>query len=149
MAISNAVDPSAVARVVGIETVFRDLRGGRVTLLPQRVAVIGQGSTASTYTTTKRQVNSALEVGSMYGFGSPLHLAVSQLLPVNGDGVGTIPVTVYPLQDNAAGTAATRTITVTGTATATAPLTVRINGMVVGVAAVTTGDNADTIASCS
>ena len=83
----------------------------------------------------------------MYGFGSPLHLAVSQLLPVNGDGVGTIPVTVYPLQDNAAGTAATRTITVTGTATATAPLTVRINGMVVGVAAVTTGDSADTIAT--
>ena len=60
MAISTAVDASAVARVVGIRTEFVDLRGGRVTLLPQRIAVIGQGNTASTYPTTKLQVTSAL-----------------------------------------------------------------------------------------
>ena len=36
-----AVDQSAIARVVGIETKFQDLRGGRVLYLPQQIAVIG------------------------------------------------------------------------------------------------------------
>ncbi len=105
MAISSAVDASAVARVVGIKTIFRDLRGGGILFLPQRLAVVGQGSSASTYDTTKRQVTSATEAATLYGFGSPIHLAVLQLLPVNGDGVGTIPVTVYPLEDDGSGVA--------------------------------------------
>jgi len=36
MAISTAVDVSAVARVVGIKTTFKDLRGGSIIFLPQR-----------------------------------------------------------------------------------------------------------------
>ncbi len=79
MPISSAVDSSAVARVLGIKTAFKDLRGGGILFLPQRVAVVGQGSTASTYSTDKKQVTSALEVAQTYGFGSPLHLAVLQL----------------------------------------------------------------------
>jgi len=98
MAISDAIAPSAVARAVGIETIFRVLRAG-VVLLPQRIAVVGQGSTLATYSTDKKTVFSALEVGQTYGFGSPLHLAVEQLLPPTGDGVGTIPVTIYPTVD--------------------------------------------------
>jgi phage tail sheath gpL-like len=129
MAISTAVDLSAVARVVGIQTIFRDLRGGATVFLPQRVAVVGQGNTAATYATTKAQVFSALEVAQTYGFGSPLHLAVLQLLPTNGDGVGTIPVTVYPLEDDVAGVAAAGDITPTGTATAAASLIARINNI--------------------
>ena len=34
MAISSAVDASAVARVVGIKTIFKDLRGGGVSVPP-------------------------------------------------------------------------------------------------------------------
>ena len=45
MALSTAVDLSAVARVVGIKTEFVNLRGGNVVNLPQRIAVFGQGST--------------------------------------------------------------------------------------------------------
>jgi phage tail sheath gpL-like len=129
MAISTAVDVSAVARVVGIKTEYKDLRGGAVVYLPQRVAVIGQGNTASTYNTTKAQVTSAIEVAEAYGYGSPLHLAVLQLLPTNGDGVGTIPVTVYPLEDDGAGVEATGTITVTGTGTAAGSFKVSINNI--------------------
>lgn len=129
MAISSAVDASAVARVVGIKTIFKDLRGGGILFLPQRIAVVGQGNSAATYDTTKRQVTSATEAAQLYGFGSPIHLAVLQLLPINGDGVGTIPVTVYPLEDDASGVASTGDITPTGAATEAVAYRVRINNI--------------------
>jgi len=129
MAISSAVDASAVARVVGIKTIFKDLRAGGVLFLPQRVAVVGQGSTASTYATTKQQVTSATQAATIYGFGSPIHLALLQLLPTNGDGVGTIPVTVYPLEDAGSGVAATGDITPSGTVTTSGAYVVKINNI--------------------
>lgn len=129
MAISTAVDASAVARVLGIKTEFKDLRGGGILFLPQRVAVVGQGSTASTYSTTKAQHTSALSVATAYGFGSPLHLAALQLFPVNGDGVGTIPVTFYPLEDDGSGVASAGDITPSGAQTVAASYVVRINNI--------------------
>lgn len=129
MAISSAVDASAVARVVGIKTIFKDLRGGGILFLPQRLAVVGQGNSAATYDTTKRQVTSATEAATLYGFGSPIHLAVLQLLPVNGDGVGTIPVTVYPLVDDGSGVASAGDITPSGAATEAAAYRVRVNNI--------------------
>ena len=128
MAISDAIDPNAVARVIGIKTVFQNLRGS-VPFLPMQIGVVGQGSTASqsSYLTTKRIVLSAKDAGDVYGFGSPLHLAVKQLLPPNGDGVGIIPVTVYPLKDDPSGVAAVGDITPTGTQTITQSYQVLIN----------------------
>jgi phage tail sheath gpL-like len=82
MAISNAVDASAVARVVGIETIYKNLRNGSIAILPQRIAVIGQGATSAIFSTTKQQVTSANQAGNLFGYGSPVHLAVKQLLPV-------------------------------------------------------------------
>lgn len=129
MALSTAVDLSAVARVVGIKTAFKDLRGGGALFLPQRIAVVGQGSTSSTYSTTKAQFTSATAAANVYGFGSPIHLALQQLFPTNGDGVGTIPVTVYPLVDDASGVAATSTLTPSGPASGTGSFRVSINNM--------------------
>ena len=129
MAISTAVDLGAVARVVGIKTAYKDLRGGGILFLPQRAAIVGQGSTASTYATTKRQVTSAFEVGTLYGFGSPVHLAALQLFPVNGDGVGTIPVTIYPLDDDGSGVAAAGDITPTVAQTVAASYIVKVNNI--------------------
>jgi phage tail sheath gpL-like len=140
MAISSAVDASAVARVVGIKTEFKDLRGGGVLFLPQRIAVIGQGNSAATYATTKRQVTSATEAAQTYGFGSPIHLAVRQLLPINGDGVGTIPVTVYPLEDAASGVVSTGDITPSGTVTESASYRVRVNNILSEGFVVSVGD---------
>ena len=115
MVISAAIDSSAVARAVGIETIFRVLREG-VVLLPQRIAIVGQAS-SSVYplaSSDKKQVFSALEVGQTFGFGCPVHVAAEQVLPATGDGVGTIPVTIYPTADGT--TAAAGQIAVTGTA---------------------------------
>jgi phage tail sheath gpL-like len=110
MPISTAVDPSAVARVVGIQTKYANLQAG-AQFLPQRIAVVGQGLTGGSYSTTKRRVTSSTEAGEVYGFGTPVHLAVQQLLPANGDGVGSVPVTVYPMNDDGSGVAAVGTIT--------------------------------------
>lgn len=127
MTVSTAIDPAAVARVIGIKTEFVELRAGNILLLPQRVAVIGQGNTAAAYPTTKQQVTSSAQAAQIYGSGSPIHLAVLQLLPVNGDGVGTISVTVYPLIDDAAGAPSLGDITPTVAPTVAASYTIRIN----------------------
>ena len=129
MAISTAVDASAVARVVGIKTIFKDLRGGGILFLPQRVAVVGQGSTSAVYSTDKRQVTSASDAAAIYGFGSPIHLALLQLFPINGDGVGTIPVTVYPLVDAGTGVASTGDIIPGGAQTEAASYRVNVNNI--------------------
>lgn len=147
MAISSAVDASAVARVVGVKTNFKDLRGGGVLFLPQRIALIGQGATAATYDTTKYQITSAIEAGKRYGFGSPIHLAARQLLPAYGDGVGAIPVTVYPLADDAAGAAASGEVAFTGSQTETASYRVRVSNVRSEAFTIEAGDTEATIAA--
>ena len=140
MAISTAIDASAVSRVVGIKTEFKDLRGGQVVYLPQRVALIGQGNTTVTYSLTKRDVTSSFEVGSVYGFGSPLHLAALKLLPSNGDGLGTVPLTVYPLEDAGTGVVASGDVTPSGTQTVAASYVVRAGGQSSAAFVVSPGD---------
>ena len=129
MAISNAVPQSAVASVLGIKTNFVDLRKGNIVFKPQMIAIFGQGSSASTYSNDKKQITSSAEAGSTYGFGSPVHLAAQQLFPTNGDGVGTIPVTIFPLQDDASGVAASGDITPSGVQTKNASYNVKINNI--------------------
>lgn len=140
MTISSAVDASAVARVLGIATTFKNLRGGNIVNLPQRVILIGQGSTASTYALTKLQVSSALQVGQTYGFGSPLHLAALQLLPSNGDGLGTIPLTIYPLVDDVSGVVSDGDITPAGTPTVEANYQVKVNNILSEAFTISVGD---------
>lgn len=110
-----AIDSLAISRVVGIATEYRDFGSGRVRYLPQRIAVVGQGNSASSYALTKKEVISAAQVGQIYGYGSPLHLASLQLFPRNGDGVGSIPVTIYPLEDDSSAVTAAGNITAVGT----------------------------------
>lgn len=142
-----AVDVTAVARVVGIETTFRDLRGGAVQYLPQHIGILGQGTTAAAgYALTPYRITSAQQAAERYGYGSPVHLAALQLFPPTGGGVGTIPVTVYPLEeDDVAGVAATATITPSGAATAQGTYRVRIGGIPSAPFTLANGDAVDTI----
>jgi len=126
--LSNAIQAGAVSRITGVQTLFKDLRGG-ITLLPQRIAMVGQGNTTSVYPLTKLQVTSALEVANVYGFGCPLHLAARQFFPVNGDGIGIIPLTIYPMVDDGSGVAATGDITPVVGATEAAAFLVRVNNI--------------------
>lgn len=145
MPISTAVDASAIARVVGIQSKFENRRAGQFNLLPQRVAVIGQGNSAASYSTTKAQYTSALAVAQAYGFGSPLHHAALQLLPVNGDGIGTIPMTVYPLEDAGSGVASSGTITPSGAQTEAAAYVVRVSNIESQEFVIDVGDTVATI----
>lgn len=145
MSVSTAVDISAVARVVGIKTAFKDLRGGSILSLPQRIAIVGQGNSTAVYPATKLQITSALQAATVYGFGSPIHLAARQLFPVNGDGVGTVPVTVYPLVDDGAGVVATGDVTPGGAQTEAASYIVRVNNIDSNSFVISSGDTVATI----
>jgi len=121
MPVTTAYPSSRVARGVAIQSKHEVLGVAGTHFRPARIALFGQGNTDSTYITTKRQVFTPYEVGSIYGFGSPLHLMSQSLLPY----VGSIPVTAYPLAQPGAGTASGGTITPSGSVTG-APETYQI-----------------------
>lgn len=123
------IDISARARALGIGTNFKDLREAGASSLPQRIAILAQGASDSVYSTDKRQITSAPEGGRIYGWGSPIHLIARQLFPANGDGAGTIPVTVYPLKDAESAQAAQGSIAPTGTQSKSAVYRVRVSNI--------------------
>jgi phage tail sheath gpL-like len=123
------VEASAVARVVGVTAEYKNLRGGDVLFLPQRIVLLGQGNSDASYPDTKYQITSATMAAARYGYGSPIHLAARELFPANGDGVGTIPVTVYPLVDDDSAVAAEGEIDATGTTTEAASYTINVSGI--------------------
>src|SRR5688572_27134412 len=112
-----SIDASAVARAVGIDTKFRDLRAGATLFLAQHIAIIGQGNTGMTYPLEPWDATSAQAAGARYGYGSQIHHAVRELFPIEGGGVAPIRVTVLPLVDDGAGVAASGSITPSGAAT--------------------------------
>ena len=129
MAITPGIPNSSRAQGFGVKSTFKNLRQGNVLLLPQRVAVIGQGTSGLGYSLTKLQLSSALDVANTYGFGSPLHLAALQLFPTNGDGLGSLPCTFYPLDDDASGAPSIGDITPSGTATKAGAFIVTVNNI--------------------
>lgn len=141
-----SIGVNAVARVLGVQTEFKDLRAGRLLYLPQRVALIGHGNSDATYTSDKFTITSASEAGQRFGFGSPIYLASAQLFPRGGGGVGTVPVTVYPLQEPDGAAPATATIDVTGTADRAGSLTVEVGGVASAPVIVQRDDDAVTVA---
>ena len=109
------------------------------------MVLIGQGNSTSVYSTTKRSITSASEAANLYGFGSPIHDAAKQLFPLNGDGVGAIPVTVFPLDAGAGAVVAGGDIVATGTATRQFTGRIRIGGVLSDEFVVPTGTVATAI----
>lgn len=135
------VQASAAARVVGIDTHFKDLRGGAAQSLPQHIAILAQANTASAgFSTLPKRITNAAEAAATYGFGSPIHLAALELFPPTGGGVGSIPVTVLPLGDDGAGVVASGTITPVGAAASSATYYARIAGILSAPIAIVSGD---------
>ena len=142
------VDASAVSRVTGVTVENVNFNAGQVVFLPQQVAMIGQGTTLlnGTYSLDRREILSAAEAASVYGFGSPIHLAALQLFPLNNDGIKSIPVTVYPMDDDGAGVAADGSIDLTGAATAAGGGFVIVGGIRSANIAIASGDAAAAVA---
>jgi phage tail sheath gpL-like len=91
--------------------------------------VVAQGQTGVTYPTSKAPYTSAGAAGAVYGYKSAIYLALRELFPANGDGVGVIPVTVYPMVDAPSSVAAAGDITPSGTATLAGSYQVRVAGI--------------------
>jgi len=126
---ATALDATALAAGLGLSIEYLDQRGVSSANLPQQIAVIAQGSSASTYSTDPWTATSAAAAGARFGYGSPIHHIVKQLKPANGDGVSTIPVTVYPLVDAGSGVAAAGSIAFAGTATKLSTFRLLIGGV--------------------
>lgn len=135
------VEASAVARVVGIDTQFKDLRVSSALSLPQRIAILAQANADAVYPMTAYRITSALQAAQRFGFGSPIHLAALQVLPETGGGVGSIPVYVLPVAEPA-GTpaAAAGGITPSGPATVNATYRARVAGVLSAPIGVLAGD---------
>ena len=118
MANNTAVGSERVSKVVGYQIEPVDLSTSTPNL-PQRIAILGEGNTANqaTMPTEPVVVLNAQQAGTMFGFGSPAHMAMRILKPQSGDVVGGIPLTIYPILEEGSATNKIMTVTITGTAT--------------------------------
>jgi len=115
---NNAIGQERVSAIVGYNIGTANFSETSPNL-PQRIAILAEANTANqaTLNTAPQDLISAQQAGNLYGFGSPIHQIMRILKPVSGDGVGGIPIVVYP-QVAAVGSAArVQTITITGSAT--------------------------------
>ena len=126
---SNAVGNERISRIVGYKLTKGDFSETSPNL-PQRIAVLGEANEANQVTldVTPWEFTSLKAVGERYGYGSPLYNTMRILKPVASDGVGGIPIVLYP-QAKAVGAAArVQTLTPTGPATKSGVHTVVVAG---------------------
>lgn len=120
---------STISRVTGVDVAYKNFNTGAAAMLPQRLAIIGQGNDTSSYSLDKYECEgSAAIIGDKYGYGSPLHLAALQLFPMIGK-TATFPVTIYPVVKTDSAIAAAGKLVIKGTATAGGSGIVRIGGI--------------------
>lgn len=111
------VSPSTVSRITGLETHYKNFNTGNAAMLPQQLAIIGQGNDDAVYSLDKYEIEgSADAVAQKYGYGSPLHLAALQLFPKAG-AMATFPVYILPVTKGNQWTKAQGEILITGDAT--------------------------------
>jgi len=96
---SDAVGTERISKVVG----YKITKGNFATTssnLPQRIALLGEANDANQLTldTDPFEITSAQQAGERYGYGSPLYLMARILFPVQGGGVGGVPVNSAKLE---------------------------------------------------
>ena len=126
---SNAVDQNRVSKIVGYQITKGDF-SVQSSNLPQRIAVLGEANNANqgSLDLTPVEITSAQQAGTLYGYGSPIYLAMRILFPVNGGGIGSIPVIAYPQAEAVGAVAKVITVAPVGTASASGKHTVVLAG---------------------
>lgn len=126
---SDSVGLERVSKVVGYK-----ITKGNFALnspnLPQRIAVLAEANEANQagLSLAAQEITSAKQAGILYGYGSPIYAIIRILRPIFSEGVGGIPVYVYP-QAKAVGAAAkVISITPAGVATGNGTHTLVIAG---------------------
>jgi len=114
----NILNDNSLASAVNI-TMQPVSNAEQTGLRPEKLICIGQGETGTTTKVNKLIYGSnSDEIGTIYGFGSPLHRMAKKLFPKSGNGCN---VETYFLQVAAptSGVAEVKTVTITGEATKT------------------------------
>jgi phage tail sheath gpL-like len=124
-----AVGQDRASRVVGYDLTGADF-SEQSPNLPMRIVILGEANHANqgTLDLTKKQINSQKQAGILYGFGSPIHMAMRILKPLFSDGVGGIPILVIPQAAAVGAQARIVTITPAGVATKSGTHFLRIAG---------------------
>lgn len=118
MSISIAVGNERISKVVGYSMTGADF-SNVTSNLPQRIAVLGEANAAnqSNFVADEGvEVTTLKAVGDKFGYGSPIYNMVRIMKPSTSDGVGGIPIIVYP-QVEGLNVAKAMTLTVVGTPT--------------------------------
>lgn len=144
---TTAFPPDRVASGVAIKERYNNRGTSDGNYRPTRIAVFAQGNEGSTYPTTKRRVYSSGDAGLVEGWGSPSHLMLRSLFPQYGDGVGSIPVDLYPLEQPSGGTKASGAVAVLNNATKTQEHYVSVNNILTDRIIAVPGDNPATFAT--
>jgi phage tail sheath gpL-like len=126
---SNAVGAERISAVVGYLIAKGNFQTSSPNL-PQRVAVLCEANTANqaTLDLTPYQATSAQAVGAKYGYGSPAYHIARIALPLNGGGLGGIPIVFYPQAAAIGSVAKVIQIAPAGVATGNATHTIKIAG---------------------
>lgn len=89
--------------------------------LPQRITILGEVNTANQTGLEDPpepvELTSLQQVGTLFGYGSPIYMIYRILRPVSNDGVGGIPIKAFPQAEAAGATSKIITVTASGTAT--------------------------------
>jgi phage tail sheath gpL-like len=126
---SDAVGSERVSTVVGYKITKGDFSTTSPNL-PQRIAVFAEANAANqaTLDTDPWEATTAQAAGTRYGFGSPIYALMRILRPFNSDGVGGIPVFIYPQEETVSATSIILEVTPTGVATGNGTHTLKIAG---------------------
>lgn len=126
---SNAVSEDLISKIVGYKIVKGDFRE-RNENLPMRIAVLGEANESNQVNLdlTPKEITSVQQAGNLYGYGSPIYHVIRILKPSLGEGVGSIPVVVYPQAKAGGATAQVFDIVPVGTATKSGTHTLVIAG---------------------
>lgn len=127
---SNAIDSSLISKVVGYE-IQKGNFGTSTPNLPQRIVILGEANNSMQSEVSFNEaieITSAVQAGNLFGFGSPIHMAMNILRPSSGSGVAGIPTVVYCQAEVVGAAAKILEITATGTATANVTHTLQIAG---------------------
>lgn len=126
---SDAVGLERISRIVGYKITKGNFSNSTPNL-PQRVALLAEANEANqgTLDLTPKEITSAQQAGQLYGYGSPIYAAMRILRPLNGGGIGGIPVIVYPQAKAGGSVAKILHVTPSGVATGNGKHTLVIAG---------------------
>jgi hypothetical protein len=87
MAITKSLDVSAIASATSVSVKQKNQQNA-ANLRPETIVCIGQAQTGKSVTTNELNLayGNADDIGTIYGFGSPLHRMAKKLFPKAGNG---------------------------------------------------------------